>query len=347
MTNEPTGGRSYPQSRRDPAPVPVPQGERLLGPGDRIPNFMLPDPQGELRLFYRAIAGWPTVLLLAANTAMQDQWDEIKGLAAAAPALHAAGATLMIVSNDGIDSLAMVAKIIPEHAHWLADIKGVVNLGLRQGALFAFTGAVCFVLDANQRIIEMRGAEPGHAEWALAMLKARQGELPQQLSTIAPVLLLPSVLDGEDCAGLLKQISNANTPSGSAPIADKALAERIGKILLRRIGPEVEKAFSFDDFVFESLALRWDDSAAAADRRAEVDDPAVQGRSFSLIVDLASEAYNGGEILFPEYGPHCYRTGTGGALVFAGTLLRDLQPVSTGRRCLLVATLRRPRPKAS
>jgi hypothetical protein len=327
---------------RGSAPAPVPQGERLLGPGDRIPNFMLPDPRGELRLFYQAIAGWPTVLLLAANTAMQDQWDEIKGFAAAAPALHAAGAKLMIVSNDGIDSLAMVAKIIPEHAHWLADIKGVVNLGLRQGALFAFTGAVCFVLDANQRIVGLRGAEPGHAEWALAMLNARSSESPQQLSTVAPVLLLPAALDGEDCAVLLKQISDANTTSGSAGIADKALAERIGKTLLRRIGPEVEKAFSFDDFVVESLALRWDDSAAAADRRVEVDDPAVQGRSFSLILDLAGEAYRGGDIQFPEYGPHSYRPGSGGALVFAGTLLRELRSVSTGRRSLLVATLRRP-----
>jgi hypothetical protein len=342
----PTGPGDAP-APRGPAPAPVPQGERLLGLGDRIPNFMLPDPQGELRLLYQAIAGWPSVLLLAANTAMQDQWDEIKGFAAAAPALHAAGVRLMIVSNDGIESLAMVAKIIPEHAHWLADIKGVVNLGLRQGALFAFTGAVCFVLDSNQRIVGVRAAEPGHADWALAMLKARPGDSPQRLSTTAPILLLPAVLDGEDCAALLKQISDANTPGGSAAIADKALAERIVRILLRRIGPEVEKAFSFDDFVFESLVLRWDDSAAPADRRTEVDDPAVQGRSFSLIVDLAGEAYEGGDILFPEYGPHSYRPGSGGALVFAGTLLRELRPVSAGRRSLLVATLRRPKAEAS
>jgi hypothetical protein len=340
MTEVPADEKAPPG--RGSAPAPVPQGERLLGLGDRIPNFMLPDPQGELRLFYQAVAGWPTVLLLAANTAMQDQWDEIKGLAAAAPALHAAGAKLMIVSNDGIDSLAMVAKIIPEHAHWLADIKGVVNLGLREGALFAFTGAVCFMLDANQRIIGVRGAEPGHANWALAMLKARPSGSPQRLSATAPVLLLPSVLDGEDCATLLKQISDANTPSGSAGIADKSVAERINKILLRRIGPEVEKAFSFDDIVFESVTLRWDDSSAASDRRCEVEDPAVQGRSFSLILDLAGEAYRGGDIQFPEYGPHSYRPGSGGALVFAGTLLRELRSVSAGRRNLLMATLRRP-----
>jgi hypothetical protein len=329
-------------AQRGQAPAGVPEGERLLWSGDRVPDFALPDPQGELRFFYQMVTGAPTVLVLAANTAMQDQWDEIKGFAAAVPALREAGAALMIVSNDGIESLAMVAKIIPEHAYWLADIKGVVNLGLRQGALFPFAGVVSFLLDGNQRAIGVRGPEGGQAEWALAMLKAQASEAPQRLSTMAPVLLLPGVLDGEDCLHLLNRISATDTPSGAAPIGDMALAERIGKLLLRRIGPEVEKAFSFDDFIFESITLRWDDTSAAADRRREVEDPAVQGRSFSLLLDLADGAYEGGDILFPEYGPHSYRPGTGGALVFAGTLLRELRPVSTGRRSLLVATLRRP-----
>lgn len=334
-------------AKRGPEPAAVPQGERLLAAGDRIPNFILPNPQGELRLFYPLIAGSPCVLLLAANTAMQDQWDELKGFAALAPALREAGAQIMIVSNDGIESLAMVAKIIPKHAHWLADIKGVVNLGLRQGALFAFTGTVCFVLDSNQRITAVRGGEPGHAEWALALLKAQASETAQRLSHAAPVLLLPAVLDSEDCAALLKQISEQATSSGAAPIADKALAERIGKTVLRRIGPEIEKAFSFDDFTVEAVQLRWDDSAAPADRRCEIEDPAVQGRAFSLILDLGQEGCEGGDILFPEYGPHSYRAGRGTAVIFAGTLLRELQSVTAGRRCLLVATLRRPKAAAA
>src|SRR5713101_6493982 len=104
----------------------LPDGERLLWSGDRVPDFVLPDPDGQLRYFYQTVTGSPTVLVMAANTARQDQWDEIKGFAALAPALREAGAALMIVSNDGIESLSMVAKIIPEHALWLADIKGVV-----------------------------------------------------------------------------------------------------------------------------------------------------------------------------------------------------------------------------
>ncbi len=323
------------------------EGEALLCAGDRIPDFVLPDPQGQLRYFYQLVTGAPVVLVLAANTAQQDQWDEIKGFAAAAPALREAGVQLFIVSNDGVESLAMVAKIIPEDAIWFADIKGVVNLGLRGGALFPFTGVACALLDGNQRTIAIRGPGSGHAEWVLAMLKDQPAGAGPRLGATAPVLLLPGVLEAGDRAPLHNQVEGASPGHGTASIVDPALAERIGKLLLRRIGPEVEKAFGFDDFTLESILLRWDEAeTAATDRRREIDDPAVQGRSFFLILDLADEAYEGGEIRFPEYAPHSYRPGSGGAIVFSGTMLRELAPVSKGRRCLLTATLRRQPPAA-
>jgi hypothetical protein len=321
----------------------APQGERLLWIGDRLPDFVLPDPQGALQFFYQTVTGAPTVLVLAANTAMQEQWDEIKQFAELAPALHEAGADLIIVSNDGIESLAMVAKTIPEHAAWLADIKGVVNLGLREATGFAFTGVICFVLDGNQRVVAVRGPEPGQAPWALDRLKGRPASPGQALSVVAPLLLLPAVLEEEDCRSLLDLISAAGPQSGAAALGESPLAERIAKLLLRRIGPDVEKAFAFDDFSFEAMTLKWDEPAAAADVRCarDITDPATQGRSFTMILDLDGGSYAGGEILFPEYGPHHYRPGTGGAIVHSGTMLRDMKAVSAGRRNLLTAILRR------
>ena len=58
-------------------------------------------------------------------------------------------------------------------------------------------------------------------------------------------------------------------------------------------------------------------------------------------MDLDSSGYEGGAIVFSEYGPHGYRPGTGGALIHAGTLLRELERVAGGRRVLLTATLKR------
>ncbi len=323
------------------AAVEMPTGDRLLAAGDRLPDFVLPDPSGQLRFFYQTVTGRPIVLALFANTAMQDQWDEVKQLASVNDAIHEAGADLIIISNDGTESLEMVAKIIPEHALWLADIKGVVNMGLRTAALLPFTGVVCFLLDGNQRISALRGLEKGQGVWALGVLQAMTREEPHLLKQAAPVLVLPAVLEPADCARLLALVPADALASGSAGVADKAVADEITRLLLRRIGLEIEKAFSFDDFSIDSLSLRWDAPGGPAERRREINDPAVEGRPFQLVIDLDSAGYEGGAIGFSEYGPHSYRPGTGGAIVHAGTLLRELSPVGTGRRCLLTATLKR------
>jgi peroxiredoxin len=335
-SNAGPGGASVEEAGNRPPP-----GERLLAAGDRLPDFVLPDPKGVLRFFYQSVTGAPAVFFMAANTAMQDQWDEVKELAGQAAAIRAAGADLFIVSNDGIESLEMVSKIVPEHAVWLADIKGVVNLGLRSAAQFPLAGTACFVLDNNQRIVAARGHTAGQATWALGALQAMSTDEPQKLGQVAPILMLPAVLEPADRVKLVEQISASGTPGGSAPIADKALSEHVTKMLIRRIGPEVEKAFSFDDFTVEDLALRWDGSASAADKGRAINDPAVEGRPFYLLVDLDAAAYSGGDISFPEFGPHRYQPGPGGAIVHAGALLRQLAAVSAGRRCLLTATLRR------
>jgi hypothetical protein len=323
------------------AGIEPPSGERLLATGDRMPDFVLPDPRGQLRFFYQTVTGAPVVFFLFANTAMQEQWDEIKELAPLVADIRAAGADLFIVSNDGIESLEMVAKAIPDHAVWLADIKGVVNLGLRTAALLPFSGVACLVLDGNQRIAAIRGVEAGQARWALGVLQTMKKEEPQSLDRVAPVLLLPGLLESADCVRLLEQIPTESPPAGTAPIADKTLAADIAKLLLRRIGPEIEKAFSFDDFEIGALTLRWDDPSSPAERRREINDPAVEGRPFYLLIDLAPDGYEGGAIGFPEFGPHRYRPGAGGAIIHAGTLLRELAAVGSGRRCLLTATLKR------
>jgi hypothetical protein len=323
------------------------EGEALLLPGDRMPNFILPDPAGNLLNFYQTLTGQPMVLLLPANTARQDQWDEIKGFAAAMPDLVAAGLGLAIVSNDGIESLAMVSTTIPAPAAWFADVNGLVNARLRSAAKFDLAGVICVLLDGDQRVIAIRGHEPGHAAWALETFRARRAMESASLSAVAPVLLLPVVLDPATCRQLVEQLADA---AGQASIGDPALADRAMRLILRRVGPEVDKAFSFDDFTVEPLRLRGDEaSAEAAPERERLRlEPDGTGRGFVLLLDLAAEGYEGGEIAFPEYGPHRYRPGTGGVVVYSDTLLRELRPVITGRRVLLTTVLRRaatPRPQ--
>ena len=325
-----------------PSRMPVMEDEARLLPGDRVPNFRLPGPDGVSREFYELAMGRPTLLVLAANTARQDQWDEIKNLALALPDLQASGVDLVLVSNDGVDSLAMVSKAIPAPAVWFADIQGMVNLGLRGAARYDMLGIVSMLMDANHRLLALRGPAPGHAAWATSILWEQEQSEPMTLTTVAPVLMMPGLLEPKDCQRLLEQLDAPGASAEGAAIGEDTLAEAVTATMLRRVGPEVDKVFAFDDIAVEEVKLRRDDAAEAraVERLRHPREGGLQGRRCSLILDLDPAAYEGGGFGFPEYGPHIYRPGAGGALIFSEALLAEILPLTTGRRSLLTATLR-------
>src|SRR5206468_35503 len=157
--------------------------------------------------------------------------------------------------------------------------------------------------------------------------------------------ILPRVLQEEALRSLLAQLKEGTPANRPVPIGDAKLAAMVTRQMLRRVGPEVDKVFSFDDFTLESLALRYEDAPGpegrAADLRREAGST-EQGRSFSLLLDLDAAAYRGGGMRFPEYGPHVYRPDSGAALVHACGVIRELRPIEVGRRSLLTLLLRRP-----
>ncbi len=330
-----------------PMRVPVMEGPARLLPGDRMANFRLPGPDDVSREFYALMKGRAALLVLVANTARQDQWDEIKALAAALPDFEAAGLDLFIVSNDGVESLAMVSKAVPAPAVWFADIQGMVNIGIRGAAKFEMTGLLSFLLDADQRVVALRGPEPGHATWALATLWEQPQPEPVMLSVAAPVLVMPAVLDSRLCGRLLEQLEAAGAGAEGSAVEEGAFATEVAQVMLRRVGPEVEKVFDFEDIVIEGVKVRRDAAGpeAGIERRHDIVDIVGRERFFSLILELDAGAYEGGGFAFPEYGPHVYRPASGGALIFSAALLAEIRPPGSGRRSLLTATLRQ-RPKA-
>src|SRR6201999_1380644 len=55
-------------------------------------------------------------------------------------------------------------------------------------------------------------------------------------------------------------------------------------------------------------------------------------RRFAVTINLNAEDYDGGDLRFPEYGEGRYRAPTGGAVVFACSVLHEACPVTRGRR---------------
>ena len=326
---------------------PMEKGPARLLPGDRIPNFRLPGPDDVSREFYALTKGRPALLVLAANTAQEDQWNEIKALGAALPDFEAAGLDLFIVSNDGVESLAMVSKTVPAPAVWFADIQGMVNIGIRGAAKFEMTGLASFLLDADQRLLATRGPGPGHAAWALAALWEQPQPEPLLLSAAAPVLMMPAVLDDKLCRRLLEQLEAGGDPGGTG-VEDAALAKEVGQVMLRRVGPEVEKVFDFEDIVIEDVKIRRDAAGpeASLERRHDIVEIVGVERRFALLLDLEAAGYEGGGFAFPEYAPHVYRPASGGALIYSAALLVEIRPPASGQRSLLTAVLRQ-RPKTA
>ncbi len=59
-----------------------------------------------------------------------------------------------------------------------------------------------------------------------------------------------------------------------------------------------------------------------------------------MTLNLNTEDYVGGELVFPEYGPHKYRPESGGGVIFSCSLIHEALPVTSGRRFTLLTFLR-------
>jgi predicted 2-oxoglutarate/Fe(II)-dependent dioxygenase YbiX len=183
-----------------------------------------------------------------------------------------------------------------------------------------------------------------------------------EVVTQAPVLLIPHVLEEEICQHLMKvweeqghsttgvEYSNdAQRKDLINPdfkrrqdhtVQDPELIKLLTATIGRRVIPEVQKAFSFQASRFEGFKIACYDAAEEGFFAAHRDNlsPNTAHRRFALTLNL-NHGHEGGHLRFPEYGPHLYRPGTGGALVFSGSLLHEVIPVSQGRRFTLLSFL--------
>lgn len=55
-------------------------------------------------------------------------------------------------------------------------------------------------------------------------------------------------------------------------------------------------------------------------------------RRFAVTINLNTGEYDGGQLMFPEYGQRSYLAPKGGAIVFSCSLLHQALPVTRGQR---------------
>jgi predicted 2-oxoglutarate/Fe(II)-dependent dioxygenase YbiX len=177
---------------------------------------------------------------------------------------------------------------------------------------------------------------------------------------VAPVLIVPRVFEAELCAELIAMHRNGPAIEGSVlvgddegsqlqvdrdyrstrqlSVTDPDLKARIEDRLLRRLAPEMMRGLRYEVRDIESCFVAAYDAAEGGRFRAHRDNLApLQHRQFTFAINLNAEDYEGGDLRFLEFGTETYRAPTGGAIVFASSLLHEVTLITSGRRYVLLA----------
>lgn len=344
-----------------------------LRPGDRVPDFVLPGPDGKLRKFVWSFNGDPVALLAVTDLSTLDAGQ----FASLREACSAASTKLVVVVGNTVAASAAAWKKLgasPEEPLLLCDDKGQFL-----PALLAQAGAVSFgqgmgmrqrviVLDPNQRVATTFDTRAllATAETikGIADSVRTDGGADLRLTTaMAPVLVLPRVFEPEFCSQLIRlwgkgdhKDSGVSSRYGNVDmsalkrtedymIVEPMMLKAVSDRLAYRIGPELTKVFAFDrEFTFDAhVVLSYSAEgrhffAAHRDNGA----PATADRAFAVSLNL-NDDFEGGELVFPEYAAVRVSPPAGAAAVFSCSLLHAVGPVTRGRRYALTTFFRQKR----
>src|SRR6266508_1323499 len=194
---------------------------------------------------------------------------------------------------------------------------------------------------------------------------------PPEITTQAPLLVVPDVLGPEQCAELIavwEQQGHSETGVESSTgggraeqrsaqlkrrhdhvVGDPQRSRELATTIGRRVMPELSKAFAYHASRFEGFKIACYQASDRGFFRAHRDNlsPATAHRRFALTLNL-NDGYQGGQLRFPEYGPELYRPAPGAALLFSCSHLHEVLDVTAGRRFVLLSFLfgdEAPRPE--
>ena len=329
-----------------------------LAIGERLCDLPFRDPSGAaLSLYDNRLFGWPKVIHIAGSP--EEAEPELARLAARIAEFgqvetHVVGVTRAPAARNA----ALAGRLKLPHP-LLSDEAG----NLHRAAGMAEGGAPrTLFFDALLRLEREITAGNGEslADAALAHARARfAASKPAVITTQAPALVVPSLIDPEHCRRLIglwergskqeNQVSSSSeyvktNPKSKIradihlPLESPESGELCG-ILRRRLLPEISKAFNFDVSRLEHFRVGCYDGARSGHFAPHRDNttPVTRHRRYALSVNLNSGEYEGGYLRLPEYGPHAYAPPLGGAAVFSCSLLHLVTPVTKGRRFALIS----------
>jgi predicted 2-oxoglutarate/Fe(II)-dependent dioxygenase YbiX/peroxiredoxin len=212
------------------------------------------------------------------------------------------------------------------------------------------------LLDPMLRVLGVIDQKPDMAAHVLGVLRQLRPTMIHRAENLAPVLSLDHVFEPEFChrrmsyyhatgsvaSGVLTEQETGRSVAVSDPgfkrrrdcmLRDGVLVQQVQARIIRRVVPEIRKAFQFEASRLERLIVACYDSADRGCFGAHRDNTvrATAHRRFAVSINL-NDDFEGGEISFPEFGTRGYRPAMGGALIFSCSLMHAVSPVLHGHR---------------
>ncbi|MGH6881712.1 MAG: hypothetical protein ACREFM_12390, partial [Hypericibacter sp.] len=256
------------QSLGDEKAQPIRMPATALAAGDRIPNFMAADQHGAMRPFYERTLGRPLALLLAPLPGTLSDY-------AAAHDDYVAGGVDIMGLVPGDSAQIPGAQALPFLV--LGDAQGRILAGLYRAAGLQ-PGPAFLLLDPNQRLIV--GGNGAMASGPALQRLAASGPVTSSevTSSVAPVLIVPDVLDRATTLALIRRWHEQGNDEGRVAtvikgektnqlyehlkkrrdhiIRDDAVTQVLATTIGRRVAPEMAKAFQFTaGFRYENFKI--------------------------------------------------------------------------------------------
>ena len=326
-----------------------------LEPGSFLPLFTLPDQDGKLRQIH-FYGGLPTYLfflpfddkkLMNFFRALELQERTIrKQVAYRLYLLPAEPEVLQRWRNKHGITLSL----------WADSENTVAGLcRVESGASIAFL--------TNENLQVLHAAPMNNPGQQLPEMVKQAGRLlerpaPQVARRQAPILIVENVLSSELIGEILEYWNNGRKYEGKVGavgnvtlrkdskirtdcfIHDRVLLEKLDQHFIQTLFPEIEKVYGTfvthrEDYKIGCYTA--DEGGFFKMHRDNHDRPLSYRRQ--AIVLILNDDFEGGHLLFPEYGGDYYSPLTGSAVVFPCSLMHQVAKVTAGNRYVLVSFL--------
>ncbi|MBF2001864.1 MAG: 2OG-Fe(II) oxygenase [Synechococcales cyanobacterium C42_A2020_086] len=340
----------------------------VLTTGDPVPWFTLPSTSNP-NYHFDTVGGYRVILFFFGSTQSERAAAALQDFCNMQPQLAALGVPFFGVGIDPNDQHLAQQIQEPTYCKFLWDFEQRVS---RQYGVCAPESSdqtqyapTTFVLNENLHVLRVFPLEqPEHyaAQILEYVTQLPALEPPQFARRQAPVLFIPQVFDPEFCQELIQLYqSNGGRDSGfmrdingkTVEILDPGfkkrrdinlsdwptVQERVNALVLRRVKPEIEKAFQFSITRFERNIIACYDAANQGffNRHRDNTTKGTAHRRFAMTLNLNTGEYEGGCLRFPEYGTQLYRPNPGEAVIFSCSLLHEVTPVTKGFRYALLS----------